>query len=120
MSGIFNLESPVVRSVTRVGDLAVLSLMWFVGCIPVVTIGASNTAMCSAILGFIVHVTGQCVQAGAGQTDVVIQDNLDITILGNIVRNLHPSCLIQLNPQGHLGKVGHGRNGVGSISIHSC
>lgn len=49
MSGIFNLESPVVRSVTRVGDLAVLSLMWFVGCIPVVTIGASNTAMYSAI-----------------------------------------------------------------------
>ena len=49
MSGIFNLESPVVRSVTRVGDLAVLSLMWFVGCIPVATIGASNTAMYSAI-----------------------------------------------------------------------
>ena len=49
MSGILNLESPVVRSVTRVGDLAVLSLMWFVGCIPVVTIGASNTAMYSAI-----------------------------------------------------------------------
>lgn len=49
MSGIFNLESPVVRSVTRVGDLAVLSLMWFVGCIPVVTIGASSTAMYSAI-----------------------------------------------------------------------
>lgn len=49
MSGIFNLESPVVRAVTRVGDLAVLSLMWFVGCIPVVTIGASNTAMYSAI-----------------------------------------------------------------------
>lgn len=49
MSGIFKLESPVVRSVTRVGDLAVLSLMWFVGCIPVVTIGASNTALYSAI-----------------------------------------------------------------------
>lgn len=49
MSGIFNLESPVVRAVTRVGDLAVLSLMWFVGCIPVVTIGASGTAMYSAI-----------------------------------------------------------------------
>lgn len=49
MSGIFNLESPVVRAVTRVGDLAVLSLMWFVGCIPVVTIGASSTAMYSAI-----------------------------------------------------------------------
>ena len=49
MSGILNLESPVVRAVTRVGDLAVLSLIWFVGCIPVVTIGASNTAMYSAI-----------------------------------------------------------------------
>ena len=49
MSGILNLESPVVRAVTRVGDLAVLSLMWFVGCIPVVTIGASSTAMYSAI-----------------------------------------------------------------------
>lgn len=49
MSGIFNLESPVVCAVTRVGDLALLSLMWFVGCIPLVTIGASNIAMYSAI-----------------------------------------------------------------------
>lgn len=49
MSGIFNLESPVVRAVTRVGDLALLSLLWFVGCIPLVTIGASSTAMYSAI-----------------------------------------------------------------------
>lgn len=49
MSSIFNLESPVVRAVTRVGDLAVLSLLWFVGCIPVVTIGASSTAMYTAI-----------------------------------------------------------------------
>lgn len=39
----------MVRAVTRVGDLAVLSLMWFVGGIPVVTIGASNTAVYSAI-----------------------------------------------------------------------
>ena len=49
MSGIFNLESPVVRAVTRVGDLVLLSLLWFVGCIPLVTIGASDTAMYSAI-----------------------------------------------------------------------
>ena len=49
MSRMFNLESPVVRAVTRVGDLAVLSLLWFVGCMPVVTIGASNTAMYAAI-----------------------------------------------------------------------
>ncbi len=49
MSGIFNLESPVVRAVTRVGDLAVLSILWFLGCVPLVTIGASNTAMYSAI-----------------------------------------------------------------------
>lgn len=49
MSRIFNLESPVVRAVTRFGDLALLSLLWFVGCIPLFTIGASNTAMYTAI-----------------------------------------------------------------------
>lgn len=49
MSGIFNLESPVVRAVTRVGDLAVLSILWFLGCVPIVTIGTSNTAMYAAI-----------------------------------------------------------------------
>lgn len=49
MSGIFNLDSPVVRAVTRVGDLAALSILWFLGCVPLVTIGASSTAMYSAI-----------------------------------------------------------------------
>ena len=49
MSGIFNLDSPVVRAVTRFGDLILLSLLWFVGCIPLVTIGISCTSVYAAI-----------------------------------------------------------------------
>ena len=37
------------RAVTRVGDLAVLSILWFLGCVLLVTIGASNAAVYSAI-----------------------------------------------------------------------
>ena len=49
MSGIFNLDSPVVRAVTRFGALILLSLLWFVGCIPLVTIGISCTSVYAAI-----------------------------------------------------------------------
>lgn len=44
-----SLDSPVVRAVTRFGDLVLLSILWFIGSIPVVTLGVSCSAVYAAI-----------------------------------------------------------------------
>lgn len=43
-SGIFHIESPLMRILNKISDLIIVSVMWFVLCIPVVTIGAATTA----------------------------------------------------------------------------
>lgn len=44
MRKIFDLDSPVMRTLSTVADLMLLNLITFIFCIPVVTIGASLTA----------------------------------------------------------------------------
>lgn len=45
MNRIFSLDSPVVQFFMRVGNLIYLNILWILCCIPVVTIGASTTAL---------------------------------------------------------------------------
>jgi len=45
MNRLFNLDSPVMVILSRVADLVILNLAWLVFCLPVVTIGASTTAL---------------------------------------------------------------------------
>ncbi len=45
MKNIFHYDSPLNRFLSRVVDLIFLNLLWTVCCIPVITIGASTTAM---------------------------------------------------------------------------
>ena len=45
MNKWFNLDSPIMAGLSRMADLAILSLLWFVCCLPIITIGASTTAM---------------------------------------------------------------------------
>ena len=45
MAKIFDLENPVWRFMGKVFDMAVLTVLWFVTSIPLVTIGASTTAL---------------------------------------------------------------------------
>ena len=45
MSRLFNLDSPLMVFLSKMADLLILNLITFVCCIPVVTIGASLTAM---------------------------------------------------------------------------
>lgn len=42
---LFNPDSPLMSFLTRLADLIILNLLWLVCCVPVVTIGASTTAM---------------------------------------------------------------------------
>lgn len=44
MSTLFNLDSPIMRALSRMTDLLVLNLVTLVCCLPIVTIGASLTA----------------------------------------------------------------------------
>lgn len=45
MGKIFDMDSPVMRVLNRVGDLLILNLLMIVCCLPVITVGASFTAM---------------------------------------------------------------------------
>lgn len=45
MNGIFNLDNPVMRFLSKVFDVMFLSVLWGLFCMPIVTIGASTTAM---------------------------------------------------------------------------
>ncbi len=50
MSSFFNMDSPVMRFLSRLCDLIILNLLTIVCCIPVVTAGASITALFSVTL----------------------------------------------------------------------
>lgn len=45
MGRLFNLDSPVMRFLSKMADLMILNLIVTICCIPIVTIGASVTAM---------------------------------------------------------------------------
>lgn len=47
MGELFNPEGSVMRALSRVADLAILNVLWLVCSIPVVTMGASTTALYS-------------------------------------------------------------------------
>lgn len=45
MNKWFSLDSPFMTALSKMTDMVLLSTLWFVCCLPVVTIGASTTAM---------------------------------------------------------------------------
>ena len=45
MGSVFNSESPLMTSLARVADIMILSLLWVVCSLPVITIGVSSSAL---------------------------------------------------------------------------
>lgn len=45
MGGIFNLDGPLMQFLNKMADIMILSLLWLVCSLPVITIGASTTAL---------------------------------------------------------------------------
>ena len=45
MKDFFNLDSPLMQMLTRVGDLIILNVLFLLCCLPLVTIGASTAAL---------------------------------------------------------------------------
>ncbi len=45
MSNLFNLDGPILQFINKIVYSVYLNILWFVCCIPIVTIGASTTAL---------------------------------------------------------------------------
>lgn len=45
MKELFNIDSPFMQLLTRVGDLIILNVLFLICCVPIVTIGASTAAL---------------------------------------------------------------------------
>ena len=45
MNSFFNYEGPFFNVLNRLSDLVILNVLWFICCLPIVTIGASTTAL---------------------------------------------------------------------------
>lgn len=45
MRNIFNVDGPLMSFITKITYSAYLNILWFVCCLPIVTIGASTTAL---------------------------------------------------------------------------
>lgn len=50
MGRLFDMDSPVMRFLNRVGDMMILNLMMIICCIPIITVGAAYTAMHYVVL----------------------------------------------------------------------
>ncbi len=46
----FRYDGPLAQFLSKVFDLLLLNVLWFVGCIPIVTLGASTTALYSVLM----------------------------------------------------------------------
>ncbi len=58
MKSIFGSDTKFARFMNKVGDIILLSILWIVCCVPIITIGASTTAAYYAAAKVIRHSTG--------------------------------------------------------------
>ena len=72
LQNLFNYDNPVWRFIGKFGDLIVLNILWIITSIPIVTIGASTTAM--------YYVTLKLVRDEDGYTIRSILDHLKRTL----------------------------------------
>ena len=56
--GLFSADSFIGKTLTKIGEIVILSVLWFFTSIPVITIGASSTALYYAVT--------KCVRRGRG------------------------------------------------------
>ena len=49
MNKWFRLDSPIMQGLSRLSDLVILSFVWFVCCLPIVTIGAAWSGLYGAV-----------------------------------------------------------------------
>lgn len=52
------LENPIVRGISRIADFVILNLLWLICSLPIITIGASTTALYSVMLKLVKNEEG--------------------------------------------------------------
>ena len=50
---LFNPDSPLMQFLTRLADLVILNILWILFSLPIVTLGASTTALYRSVLTLI-------------------------------------------------------------------
>ena len=55
---LFDVDGPLVSFLTKTGELILLSLMWIVTCLPVITIGAASAALYHTVVKSVRHDVG--------------------------------------------------------------
>lgn len=58
MKNLFRIDSPFVQKMSLVFDLVIINILWLICCIPIITIGASTTAMYAAVYTLAEDTTG--------------------------------------------------------------
>ena len=53
MSNLFHYDSPLIKKLTLLANLAGLNILWLICCIPVFTIGAATTAMHTVLFRYL-------------------------------------------------------------------
>ena len=107
--GRFNYESPMIGILTRIVDVVILNVLWLACSIPIITIGASTTALyyCmlkivrkkdSSIVKMFVHSFGQNLKQGCCLTVIFFASVLFLYV--DI-----PGCRMMDNTVGNLMKV---------------
>lgn len=63
MNKIFDIDSPVMRFLTRMADLMILNLLTIICCIPIITIGASLTSLHYVLLKMVRNEEGYIIRS---------------------------------------------------------
>lgn len=50
MNNLFSVDNPINRGLTKIGELIILSILWFVTSLPILTIGTSTAALYYAVV----------------------------------------------------------------------
>ncbi len=58
MKGFFSLDGPLISFLTKFGQLIIITVLWMVCCIPIITIGPSTSAFYYAVVKTIRHDVG--------------------------------------------------------------
>ena len=58
MHSLFNYDGTLVQTCNKIFDSIILSILWLISCIPIVTIGAATTAL--------YYTTNKCIRHGEG------------------------------------------------------
>lgn len=62
MKEVLDVESPLMGLLNKAGQLIALSCLWFLGCIPIVTVGTSTTALYYAVIKSVRREQGSAVK----------------------------------------------------------